>query len=198
MPESTRPDTTDTGTLRPNVKPILKPGTQFEPMQLQPKQRKITLPDNVSPGVPIELFRMYYNPEMIEKIVTNTNLYRSSFIGPLQRCSRAAEWYPTTTGEVYIYLAIRIYSTLFPEKQIAQLWETKEATPNHYIIDQMARNRFEVLHIHFRLYAPGTATPYDKVVKSSPFIGSANRSRSNLSTPILSQPIVRYGSQGSN
>ena len=84
MPEPTRHDTTDQGTLRPNAKPIPKPGTHFEPIQLLSKALEITLPEGVSPDVPIQLFNMYYTKEMINIIVRHTNSYRSSFIGPLQ------------------------------------------------------------------------------------------------------------------
>jgi hypothetical protein len=142
MPEATKFDSTDKGTLRPNAEPIMKPGTHFEPMQLRDRHFEITLPETSSPDDPITLFLLYYNSRIIETIVQYTNSYAPSQFGPLQERSRAAEWFPTSAGEIYIYLAIRVYSTLFEEDEIANYWDTREGTPNHYISEYMARDRF--------------------------------------------------------
>ena len=75
MPEGTKFDTTDPGTLRPDTKPLETPGIQFEPMELEEKVFKITLPDTTNPNDPLSLWELYYTPEMINQIVIYTNNY---------------------------------------------------------------------------------------------------------------------------
>jgi hypothetical protein len=119
MPEATRHDTTDKGTLRLNAKPIPKTETHFEPIQLLLKPFQIALPDTVSPNEPLSLFLLYFNSEMIEIIAQSTNLYMPSTDELLTERARVVEWYRTLPGELYIYLAIRIYTTLYVENEIS-------------------------------------------------------------------------------
>jgi hypothetical protein len=112
MPEDTVFDSTDKGTLRPNAKPISKQGDTFKPMQLPNWGWQIMLPENASPDDPITLFTMYYTPEIIDIIVKKTNEYRREPRDESRPHARANQWYPTSCGEIYIYLTIRIYMSL--------------------------------------------------------------------------------------
>jgi nitric oxide reductase large subunit len=163
MPEDIINDPTDGGTKRPNAKPLLKAGRKFTPMILPDFDFEITLPDNVSPDDPITLFTMYYTPEIIDTIVQYTNQYQREPRDFSRPDARALQWYPTCPGEIYIYLAIRIYMTLYVQNEISDYWDSRTITPSHPITKYMARNRFQELHIRFRVHGSGTDGPYDKV-----------------------------------
>jgi hypothetical protein len=60
IPENTKKDTTDTGTLRPNIKPLKNLGKQFIPIEIPNFDAKIMLPKEVSVNDPITLFLLYY------------------------------------------------------------------------------------------------------------------------------------------
>ena len=168
MTEDIINDPTDRGTKRPNAKPLSKAGCKFTPMILPDFDFEITLPDDVSPDDPISLFTMYYTPEIIDTIVRYTNNYQRTSRDPSRPNARAKQWYPTHTGEIYIYLAIRIYMTLYVQNEISDYWDSRKTTPFHSITKHMARNRFQELHMRFRVHGPNTAGPYSKV-STTPF-----------------------------
>jgi hypothetical protein len=162
MAEATRHDTTDKGALSPNAKPLPKPGTHFKPIQLHRRSFRITLPDHVSPNDPASLFLLYFSPEMIQMIAQNTNDYVPNTPELLAEHTREKEWFRMLPGELYIYLAIRIYITLFIQDEIASYWEDKL---DHDIVNYIARNRFQALHMRYRISKAGVATPYQKEYK---------------------------------
>ena len=170
MPEATIFDSTDKGTLRPNEDPLRKQGSAFKPMQLPPFGWEITLPEDVSPDDPITLFTMYYTPEIIDLIVEKTNTYLRKPQDDSTHCVRANAWFPICRGEIYIYLAIRIYMSLHVENEIADYWNIKDMTPEHLITKFLSRNRFQELHIRVRFHGNQEQGPYAKVAPRSLFI----------------------------
>jgi hypothetical protein len=170
MPDATVFDSTDKGTLRPNEDPLRKQGSAFKPMKLPPFGWEITLPEDVSPDDPITLFTIYYTPEIIDLIVEKTNTYLRKPQDDSTPCVRANAWFPTCRGEIYIYLAIRIYMSLHVENEIADYWDTKDMTPEHPITKFLSRNRFQELHMRVRFHGNQEQGPYAKVVPRSLFI----------------------------
>jgi hypothetical protein len=163
MPDDTVFDSTDKGTLRPNEDPLRKQGSTFKPMQLPQFNWEINLPEHTSPDDPITLFTMYYTPEIIDLIVAKTNEYRREPQDDSCPRARAKEWYPTCSGEIYIYFAIRIYMTLYICNEIADYWNTKDFTPDHPIASYMSRDRFQELHMRVRFHGNQEQGPYEKV-----------------------------------
>jgi hypothetical protein len=68
-----RPDPTDTGTLRPNLEPLEKKGTQFQPLKCPQFDQKINLPDHVTPSDALGIFTLFFLVPIVETIVQNTN-----------------------------------------------------------------------------------------------------------------------------
>ncbi|CZT13758.1 uncharacterized protein RCO7_07121 [Rhynchosporium graminicola] len=176
MPENTVADSTDPGTRRPNAPPLEKAGVAFLPMKLLPFDPIITLPDHVAPDVPIDLFTLYYTPEIIEGIVKHTNNYARAPKNPASKRSRCLDWSPTCSAEIYIYLAIRIYMTIHVENEISDYWCTKGMSPVHPISKKMARDRFQELHMRFRLEGLDAEGPYERVSALSAHIQAVNLS----------------------
>lgn len=164
MSQKTVFDTTDKGTLRPNEPPLPASGKAFQPMDLPFFDYKIHLPDDVSPDNPITLFTMYYTPEMINLIVLHTNNHiRKPGVPASELPRRIQEWHPTCAGEIYTYLAIRVYMTIHIENEISDYWSVKEMTPKHPIISHMSRDCFQELHMKFRLAGSQASGPYARV-----------------------------------
>ena len=163
MREDIENDPTDQGTKRPNAPPLKKAGSQFKPMDLPDFDFDITLPDDASPEDPISLFTMYYTPEIIDKIVEYTNNHFRTPKDPNRPLSRALQWYPTTRGEIYVFLAIRIYMTLNVQNEISDYWDTRKVTPSHHITNYLTRDRYQELHMRFRIHTPRDEGPYHKV-----------------------------------
>jgi hypothetical protein len=156
-------------------------------MQLPQFGWEITLPDNVSPDNPITLFTMYYIPEIIDLIVEKINSYlREPQDNSCPRI-RVKEWYLTSCGEIYIYLAIRIYMILYVDNEIADYWNTRDFTPSHPITSYISRDRFQELYMCIRFYGNQEQGPYEKVASIFyPFyLKLANK------LPSRSKPLVR-------
>lgn len=163
MSDKTVFDSTDKGTLRPNEPPLIRPGKVFEPMKLPDFSRRICLPNHVSLLDPITLFTLYYTPEIIDWIVEQTNNHIRLPKDPASTSARSMAWYPTWSTEIYIYLAIRIYMTIHVENEIPDYWKTKDLAPVHSISKHMARDRFQELHMRFRLAGCDAVGPYERV-----------------------------------
>jgi len=163
MLEDTVFDSTDKGTLWPNENPLRKKGDTFKPMKLPDFSWEITLPENTSPDDPITLFTIYYTPEIIDLIVKKTNKYQREPQDDSCPRARAKEWYPTSRGEIYIYLAIRIYMTLHVDNEIVNYWNTRDFTPSYLIVSYMSRDRFQELYIRVRFHGNQEQGLYEKV-----------------------------------
>jgi hypothetical protein len=75
MPEDTKFDLTNKGTLRPYAPPLCNKGDTFKPMQLPNFDWEINLYKDTSPDDLIMLFIMYYTLQIIDLIVEKTNSY---------------------------------------------------------------------------------------------------------------------------
>jgi hypothetical protein len=169
MPDATVFDSTNKGTLRPNEDLLYKQGSAFKPMKLPPFGWEITLPEDVSPDDPITLFTIYYTPEIINLIVEKTNTYLRKPQDDSTPCIRANAWFPICYREIYIYLAIRIYMSLYMENEIADYWNIKDMTPEYPITKFLSRNRFQELHMRMRFYGNQEQGPYEKVANNPLF-----------------------------
>ena len=87
----TRLDPTDTGTLRPNLPPLEKPGTQFEPLEYPQFDRKINLPPNITPSNILGIFVLFFLVPIVQTIVQNTNKNHERIPRPLQERARAQD-----------------------------------------------------------------------------------------------------------
>ena len=125
----------------------------------------ITFPEGVTPERPYSLFALYYNDEMIQSIVSTTNLY-TRVVGEGEK-ALGRDWYNTTPQEIFIYLALRIYITVHVENEIDSYWSTSSTRPSHPIIQYLSKDRFDELHIRFRL-GPDTSTTYSRVIHPPP------------------------------
>jgi hypothetical protein len=163
MPEDTVPDPTDRGTQRPNAPPLQEKGDKFIPLECPDFEAEITLPMDVSPDDPITLFTLYYTPEIIDQIVRHTNNAPRTAQDPTRPHARAKLWYPTCAKEIYLFLAIRIYMTLFPQDKVADYWSTSKLFPQHEIIRYMSRDRYQELHMRYRVAPAGHQTLWDRV-----------------------------------
>lgn len=163
MPEELEADPTDAGTPRPNVKPLKKVGTKFKPMKLKEWDSKITLPEGVDPANPMDLFGLYYTNEMMETITKHTNLYERYPEDPELPHARAHKWTPVTKQDMYLFFAIRVYMTLYPEKQLNYYWDTHPLTPSHPFTQYIGRDTFQELRMRYRVAPPGMKETWDRV-----------------------------------
>jgi hypothetical protein len=170
MLEGTEPDPTDRGTQRPNAPPLQEKGDEFIPFECPNFEFEITLPADTSPDDLITLFTLYYTSDIIDQIVQHTNNHPRKSQDLSKPNARVNQWYPTCAEEIYLFLAIRIYMTLFPMDEVADYWSSNKLFPQHRIIQYMSRNRFQELHMRYRVAPPGHQELWDRVSIVSKFV----------------------------
>lgn len=67
------PDTTDSGTLRPNFAPVAEVGNTFNPLICPEFAHQINLPPHVKPNDPLGIFMLFFSRPMVQKLVETTN-----------------------------------------------------------------------------------------------------------------------------
>src|SRR5206468_4914142 len=82
---------------------------QFERFKVQWQERE-----------PIELFLKLLGEESILAIVTATNTYAESQMGPVRQYART--WHPLSSGELLCWLALLFYMAICTEKRRKDYW----------------------------------------------------------------------------
>ena len=142
MPEGTEPDPTDQGTQHLNIALLQEKGAEFIPFEYLDFEFEITLPIDTSADNPITLFTLYYTLEIIESIVQYTNNLLQEAQDPSKLYTQTNQQYSTYKKEIYIFIAIWIYITLFPIDEITNYWSSNKLFSKHLITQYISRNWF--------------------------------------------------------
>lgn len=67
------PDSTDLGTLRPDLPPSKTTGHHYEPMKIIPFDPEVQLPADVANDDPLAIWQLFFTPEMVSSICKATN-----------------------------------------------------------------------------------------------------------------------------
>jgi hypothetical protein len=77
-----QPDPTDTGTLRPKQKPLLKTGNAFIPINVPDFPSEVILPPGITPLNALGIFELFLPDPILDCIVENTNNLKGRAHGP--------------------------------------------------------------------------------------------------------------------
>ena len=117
----------------------------FEPFQPEPKQpARAILPPTFPPKRhPFDYFSLFFTPELLQTITTNTNRYAN-----LQRIQiaeeRAREWTDLLVEELHVFLGAIIYMGVHQEPQLEMYWNSDfNKGPLHSITSHISLCRFE-------------------------------------------------------
>lgn len=102
---------------------------------------------------PIEYFELFLSPDIITKIVEETNLYATQYLlaTDISNQSRLHGWQPVTVDEMYSFLALIGWMGVVKLPAIRDYWRTHLLYGIPLARTVMARNRFEMIlkFIHF-------------------------------------------------
>ncbi|XP_064643576.1 piggyBac transposable element-derived protein 4-like [Lineus longissimus] len=107
------------------------------------------------PEDPLEFFELFFNDELIDLIVTQTNLFAQQFMNDkglgLKRRSRAKQWEDTTGDEMRVYLGL--YTTPWRRRraEYQQYFSKRASLDTPFFRDVMDYDRFVLLNkfLHF-------------------------------------------------
>ncbi|KAF5234960.1 hypothetical protein FOXYS1_15680 [Fusarium oxysporum] len=149
-------------TCRPIHDPILDRGYNFEAMVVPTRPFEIT----ALPSEPLLLFQQFVPISLVESWVCYTNSWVSHRLEQhedgtqrLHPQSRLLAWKPTSTAEIYVWLATLIYMRIHKEPNIEDYWKVskpKDIRPVHPVVKWISYNRFQLLSRHLHIYDPLT------------------------------------------
>jgi hypothetical protein len=113
-----QPDPTDTGTLRPKRKPLLKTGNAFILMDVPDFPSEVILPPGIISLNALGIFELFLPDPILNCIVENTNNSEGRAHRPWKPNARANNWIPITRKELKSYIAIIIYTGLHIEQKL--------------------------------------------------------------------------------
>ncbi|KJZ70015.1 hypothetical protein HIM_10596 [Hirsutella minnesotensis 3608] len=150
-------------TCRPVEPPLTAQGTQFEPFDVPFRPPEV----QQLPNTPLALFEAFVPSDLVEKWVQWTNTEPFTRSQASTKWSRRLTWTPTTTSEVYIWLAALIYMGIHRERRLEDHWKTQglcTSRPSHAIGRFITFNRFSQLFRVIRLCDPKTviSSDYDR------------------------------------
>ena len=88
---------------------------------------------NVVAPAPISLFQLFLTDDMLNTIMTNTNLYALSKDAGSFGCT----WYPIDTDDLVTWIALTVYIGLFWLSMYELCWNTNKRDPVHMISQYM-------------------------------------------------------------
>ena len=153
-----QPDPTDTGTLRPKRKPLLKTGDAFIPIDVPDFSSEVILLPGITPLNALGIFELFLPDPILDSIIKNTNNPEKRVHRPWKPNARAVDWIPMTRKELKSYIAIIIYTGLHIEQKIKTYWSTDPDSPYHIIPRYMSLRRFQLLHRRLRIRCPANST----------------------------------------
>ena len=139
------------------------------------KMSKLSFERRISADLPqtslFDIFSLFCPRQMVDDWVQYTNaryvkLPRHAE-GPRTKRCRQNTWKPTSADEIYLFLGILIYMTVFPVPRVSLYWDTSSKTPNHPIARFMSRDRFQLLYRNFCTWDTDADVPgrlvFDKI-----------------------------------
>ena len=121
------------------------PGGLFRPRNIPfTGQERILKPLPRNPSTE-DFFRLYITVDVIDMIVTQTNLYAQQFLGREQNLSPyslARQWKPTDRAEMLSFFGIIILMGILHKPRLAMYWSTDTVLSTPIFKEIMNRDRF--------------------------------------------------------
>lgn len=161
----------DDSTCRPFFDPKRDCGSKFTPLEVPDREFWV----QELPSTPLALFHIFLPISLVDKWVKYTNEGPTRGPeGPPTRRSRQHLWTPTSTSEVFLWIATLIYMGIHREMRYEDHWKTgvpENLRPRHPILQFMTYDRFTQLQTHIRLVSPdhNVNTSIQHLKPSSPY-----------------------------
>ena len=156
--ENAKFDPTDPGgTYRPDLPPTTKKGVKFTPLKMpyrDPEARDLS-------DTPMGIFRKFLPDFLVKSWADATNQHaRACITKDMKQHSRLHRWQPTSTAEIFVFIAIVICMQNHPENAIETFWHSSttniDIQPFYFFTRHMTLNRFEALFRHIRVFDDAT------------------------------------------
>lgn len=103
------------------------------------------------PNDTVSYFENYFDNDICEHIVTETNRFADQFIAQNLGAKRISKWDGTSIAELKVFLALLILQGVDSKSTNRMYFSTRECVANQFFKKTMSGRRFELLHkfLHF-------------------------------------------------
>ena len=107
-------------------------------------------PINIPPGTasPIDFLRLYFNSDLLEIFVENTNQFGSKIIVPIKKNSKSphkGSWRPTTPSEIFRLFGVLLHMGMKRQPSMRSYWSNDARFSDAFVKRAFTRDRFEIL-----------------------------------------------------
>jgi hypothetical protein len=122
----------------------------YTPIEIIEHAAEIHLPEGTR--TPFEIFSLFWSPELIDTIVTNTNSYARR-----THTDQSHKWKDVNTPELYVFFGIIIYMGTHEEPHMHDYWrqEANVNGPQHAIHKVMSKGRYYQIRQNLTLWDRG-------------------------------------------
>lgn len=134
---------------------------------------------HLPPGIstPLDIFFLFFNPEMIDQIVLETNRYADHIISNAHRSARDSfklKWKPVSRTDILGFLLVLIHMSCVKKHKIQDYWTTEASIATPFASKIMSHYRFSYIMRAFHLndnatYVPPNQPNHDPLHKIRPF-----------------------------
>ena len=134
---------------------------------------KFTVEDKENP---LEYFEKYFDDELIEYLVTETNRFANDYLDEnletLSPKARANQWYDMSVNEMKVFIGLLILQGIDSKLDNTMYFSTRESIASPFFRKIISGRRFDLLHKFLHLVDNRTITdgPGRKIAKIKPFI----------------------------
>ena len=124
---------------------------------------------------PVEFFEKFFDNEVVEFLVTETNRFANQFIDEhiqtLPKHSRVNKWYDTNVSEMKVFIGLLLIQAIDSKADNSMYFSTRESVSSPFFRKIMSGRRFDLLHKFLHLVDNDTITdgPGRKLAKIRPF-----------------------------
>ncbi|KAL8567072.1 hypothetical protein ACOMHN_027499 [Nucella lapillus] len=157
---------------------------EWEPADPNPPNPNVIFTGN--PGLkkntdsfkPVDYLELFFDDDLMNSIIINTNLYAQQFLEAnpnLPPHARAKDWTPVDAGEMKRFLGLVLLMGIVKLPTIALYWSRRVLYRFGVFSSVMTKNRFQLilqfLHFHDNATMPGPNDPnYDRLYKIRPVV----------------------------
>ena len=142
-------------------------------MQFRERSGPRNLPLNTSLD-PFQIFSLFFDDEMLDLIVRNSNIYAEYVIADLKARDSIPHylqgWVEIQKEELVCFLCIYIYIGIVKLPNLQDYWKVDSVFPEHIVMKLLSYRRFIILSKFLHLSDIRNEDPNDKLSKVRPFL----------------------------
>ena len=147
-----------------------------------PFTKDVLLNTQMDSTEPIDFFKLFFDDDIVELLVTQTNLYAeqcTAAAGNITANSRLSKWKVIDTHEMKVFMSLVICMGLAEKRDLKEYWSTDFVVDTPFFKKYMCRDRFQSILANFHITDNSKAVArgepgFDPLYKLRPIVTKLN------------------------